>query len=77
MTPITNRQRSAEVAAMRVLEMRYGANCLEVAETRIPELLHLASLIRAQTDHLDPETCGQQAMTAAVLRAIDTYTAEF
>ena len=77
MTPTINRQQAAEICALNYLEKLYGISHAEVAETRLPELLHLASLIRAQTDRLDPSTCGQDAITAGVLRAVEAFTAEF
>ena len=74
---VINRQQAAEICALNCLEQFYGINHAEVAETRIPELLHLASLIRTHTDRLDPATCGQDAIDAAVQRAVKAFTAEF
>lgn len=77
MTPTINRQQAAEICALTCLEQLYGISHAEVADTRIPELLHLASLIRAQTDQLDPATAGKDAIDAAVQRAVEAFTAEF
>ena len=77
MTQTINRQQAAEVCALLCLEQRYGISHAEVADSHLPELLHLASLIRAHTDQLDPVTCGQDAITAGVLRAVEAFTAEF
>ena len=77
MTPTINRQQAAEFCALTCLEKLYGISHAEVADTRIPELLHLASLIRAHTERLDLATCGQDALDAAVLRAVKAFTAEF
>ena len=72
-----DRQHAAEFCALTCLETLYGISHAEVADTRIPELLHLASLIRAQTDQLDPATAGKDAIDAAMRRAAEPCTAEF
>jgi len=77
MTQTIDRQQAAETCALLCLQERYGITAAEVAATRLLELCHLASLIRAHTDQLDPAADGQDAIDAGVLRAIEAFTAEF
>ena len=72
-----DRQHAAEAAALLCLHHRYGITQAEVATTRLNELLHLADLIRAHTDHLDPATDGADAINDGVLRAVQAFAAEF
>jgi hypothetical protein len=77
MTTTADRQHAAEVAALLCLQQRYGISHVEVVQTRLLELCHLADLIRAHTDHLDPATATTEEVNAGVLRAVQAFTAEF
>lgn len=82
--PTTEKSRrlAADYAALNILCQRYNVTfgseeMGKLAGKKLQDLGYLSGLIYSKTVNLDPDTCSQDEINAAVLDVVKAYAAEF